>query len=64
MPYTKPVIIEPYYDKPEWITNDITRGLSRWDVVHTETLSEIGENYKPLKTNNMTILLTGRNVEK
>ncbi|MBU5345831.1 hypothetical protein [Paenibacillus lautus] len=25
MPYTKPVIIEPYYDKPEWITNAITR---------------------------------------
>ncbi|ASR46590.1 hypothetical protein B4V02_07825 [Paenibacillus kribbensis] len=25
MSYTRPVIIEPYYDKPEWITNEVTR---------------------------------------
>ncbi|MFK4300596.1 hypothetical protein ABH892_000695 [Paenibacillus sp. RC254] len=25
MPYTRPVIIDPYYDKPEWITNEVTR---------------------------------------
>lgn len=25
MAYTKPVIIEPYYDKPEWISNDVIR---------------------------------------
>lgn len=25
MPYTKPVIIEPYFDKPEWITDEVIR---------------------------------------
>ncbi len=25
MPYTKAVITGPYYDKPEWIANEITR---------------------------------------
>lgn len=25
MPYTKAVITDPYYDKPKWITNEVTR---------------------------------------